>query len=177
MRGLASETLSDFELRAIGTIIVNFTDLDFAAGHLLMGFIGGDATWTLVAGEDISWKLDKLSVIADEHLTDERARGFLRDWVRASRMLVERRNQLIHAFYMIADGDEATSRWKVSTRGGRWKGHREPVVLDHLTEFADLLAQGWDAAQEVEEQLRACPEWHNISGPVAPASDSPAGSA
>lgn len=162
MRELGSGALSERELHAMGTIVVNFADLDFAAGHLLEGFIGGDVASVLAAGEDIRWKLDKLSVIADEVVSDESAAQSLRDWVRASRMLIDRRNQLMHSFYMTADGDDAVSRWKASTRGGGWKGQKEIIVLAELGEFADLLAGGWDAAKGVEEQLRgACPQWHD----------------
>jgi hypothetical protein len=153
--------LSERELLAMGTIVINFADLDFAAGHLLEGFISGDVASVLVASEDILWKLDKLSVIADEIVSDELTAQSLREWVRASRILIDRRNQLMHSFYMTADGEEAISRWKASTRGGKWKGQTETIVLAELGEFADLLAEGWDAAKGMEEQLRACPQWHD----------------
>lgn len=145
----------------MGTIVINFADLDYAVGHLLEGFISGEVATVLVAGEDIRWKLDKLSVIADEIVSDEPAARSLREWVRASRNLIDRRNQFMHSFYMTADGEEATSRWKTSTRGGKWKGQTEAIVLTELAEFADLLAENWDVAKHVEEQLRACPQWHD----------------
>ncbi len=159
MRELGSQALSESELQAIGRIVINFADLDFAAGHLLDGFISGDIAALLVAGEDIRWKLDMLAVIADEILNDERASGLLRDWVHASRALIDRRNQLMHSFYMTGDGEEPTSRWKASTRGGKWRAQTETIVLAELDEFADLLAGGWEAAKHLETQLRACPQW------------------
>jgi len=161
LRELGSRALSDGELHAMGKIVINFADLDFAAGHLLEGFIGGEVATVLVAGEDIRWKLDKLAVITDEIVSDERAAQSLRDWMRTSRRLIDRRNQLMHSFYITAGGEEATRRWKASTREGKWKGQTETIALAELGEFADLLAEGWAAAKHVEEQLRACPQWHD----------------
>lgn len=57
-------------------------------------------------------------------------------------------------------------RLKASTRGGKWRGHAEPLGLADLTEVADLLAEGVEAADEIAERLASCPEWQD---PAAPA--------
>jgi hypothetical protein len=160
LRELASKALEDSELQAIGTIVVNLTDLDFAAGHLLEGFISGAVAAVMVAGEDIRAKLDKLAVIADAIVSDRRTGEQLPAWADANRVLVDRRNQLMHSFYMTADHDERVTRRRASTRGGKWRRQSGPVDLADLEEFAQRLANGWEAAQHLEEQLQACPEWH-----------------
>jgi hypothetical protein len=48
---------------------------------------------------------------------------------------------------------------KGSTRGGKWKGHAEPMALADLSEVADLLAEGVQVADLLVQQLSACPEW------------------
>lgn len=110
--------------------------------------------------------LDKLSVIAAEALGDPLASSALLDWVKASRSLADRRNQFTHSFYLPQAGEQSLTRLKASTHGGRWKGQSEPVSLADLSEVADLLAQGVEAADQLVEHLASCPEWQDPTAPL-----------
>lgn len=152
----------DAELAALGRIVANFAELEWCADRLLAGFINPpDAAIILTAGESIGWKLDKLSAIAVGALADLQASSTLLTWVKASRILVERRNKLIHSFYLMREDEQSLTRMKASTRGGKWKGESEPIELAGLSEVADLLAEGLEVADQLVTQLAACPEWHD----------------
>jgi hypothetical protein len=161
-----AEGWGDAELAALGRVAANFAELDWQAGRLLAGFISPrDVAFIMTAGADFRWTLEKLSVIAEEALADLQARATLLDWVKASLHLADRRNQLTHSFYLPQDGQQALTRMKASTRGGRWRGQSEPVGLADLSEVADLLAEGAEAADELVEQLTSCPEWQDPAAP------------
>ena len=156
----------DAELEALGRIAANFAELDWYAGRLLAGFISPcDVAAILTAGADLRWTLEKLSVIAAEALGDPLASSTLLAWVKASSMLVDRRNQLMHSFYLVREGERSLARMKASTRGGKWKGQSEPIGLADLSEVAALLAEGLEAADRLVEQLVLCPEWQDPAGP------------
>jgi hypothetical protein len=158
----------DAELAALGRVAANFTELDWCAGRLLAGFISPPGVAAiLTAGADFRWTLEKLSVIAAEALRDPLASSTLLAWVKASRDLADRRNQLMHSFYLARDGEQSLARMKASTRGGAWKGQAEPIGLADLSEVADLLAEGLEAADRLVEHLVSCPEWND---PAAPSS-------
>ena len=133
---------------------------------MLAGFISPrDVAFILTAGEDLRWLLDKLSVIAAEALGDLQARAALQDWVKASRLIADRRNQLTHSHYLPAAGGQALTRMKATTRGGTWKGQSQPVGLADLTEVADLLAEGVEAAGQLAGHLASCPKWRDPAAP------------
>ena len=101
-------------------------------------------------------------------LADPQANTTLYGWITTSLVLIGRRNDLIHSFYMPPDGDRPLTWMKATTRGGRWKARSEPIDLDSLTETADLLAEGLDVADLIVQQLVAeCPEWHDPAAPPA----------
>lgn len=106
------------------------------------------------------------SAIAAEALGDPLASSALRTWVKTSLELGDRRNQLMHSFYLARPGEQSLTRMKASTRGGKWKGQSEPIGLD-LSEVAVLLAEGLEAADRLVEHLASCPEWQD---PAAPSS-------
>ncbi|HUZ51686.1 MAG TPA: hypothetical protein VMU94_04065 [Streptosporangiaceae bacterium] len=161
----------DAELAALGRIAANFAELDWQAGRMLAGFISPrDVAAILTAGADLRWTLEKLSVIAAEALGDPLASSTLLAWVKASRDLADRRNQLTHSFYLPRAGGQSLARMKASTRGGKWKGQSEPVGLADLSEVADLLAEGLEVADQLVEHLTSCPEWQD---PAAPSSRKP----
>ena len=157
------EGWGDAELAALGKVAANFAELEWQAGRLLAGFISpASIAVILTAGEDFRWKLDKLSVIAVEALGDPLASSALQDWVKASRILADRRNQFIHSSYLTQAGDQQSlTRMKASTRGGRWRGQSEPIGLADLSEAAGLLADSVEAADQVAEHLASCPEWRD----------------
>lgn len=108
------------ELAALGRIVTNFAELEWCADRLLAGFISpADVAILVAAGESIRWKLDKLSAIASEALADPLASSTLLGWVKTSGILVDRRNQLIHSFYLVREGEQSPTRMKASTRGGK----------------------------------------------------------
>jgi hypothetical protein len=154
------------QLAALGTIVVNFADLDWYAGRLLGGFIrpGGIAA-ILTAGEELRWKLEKLSVIADQTLGDQEAGSDLRTWIKAAGDLAGRRNKLMHSFYLAPDGGQPLTRMKASTRGSRWRGESEPVALADLNEVAAMIAEGLGAADQIVALLASCPEWQDPADP------------
>jgi hypothetical protein len=107
-------------LAALGRVAACFTELEWQAGRLLAGFISpSDVAFILTVGEDLRWMLDKLSVIAAEALEDPLASSALQDWVKASRGAADLRNQLTHSYYLPTAGEQALTRMKASTRGGR----------------------------------------------------------
>ncbi len=161
-----AEGWGDAELAALGRIAANFAELDWYAGRLLAGFISPrDVAAILTAGADLRWTLEKLSVIATEALGDPLASSTLLDWVKASLELADRRNQLTHSFYLAQAGEQSLTRMKASTRGGKWKGQSEPIRLADLSEVADLLAEGLEAADQLVEHLASCPEWQDPAAP------------
>jgi hypothetical protein len=150
----------DAEFAALGKIVVRFQQLDWCAEHMLKGFITPENVGILMcAGENTSWKLDKLAAVASEAVTVPEARTSLLTWVEASRSLVTRRNRLMHSFYMVEPGGILTHRWKASTRGGRWHGEMEQIGLADLVEVADLLAEGVEAAEHVMSVLAQSRRW------------------
>jgi hypothetical protein len=165
------EGWGDAELAALGKVAANFAELEWQASRLLAGFISpAGIAVILTVGEDFRWKLDKLSVIAAEALGDQLASSGLQDWVKASRILADRRNQLTHSSYLAGAGDQQPlTRMKASTRGGRWRGQSEPIGLADLSEVAGLLAEGVEAAGQVAQHLASCPEWRDPA--VAPPPD------
>lgn len=151
----------DAELAALGSITVNFAELDRQAGLLLAGFIRpSDVAVIVTAGADLRWTLEKLAVIAAEALGDPLARQGLLDWVKASLALADRRNQLVHSHYLPQAG-QPVARMKATTRGGKWRGQSEPVGLADLIETAGLLAEGLEAAGLLAGHLASCPEWED----------------
>jgi len=161
-----AECWEDAELAALGRVAARFTELEWQAGRLLAGFISPrDVAFILTVGEDLRWILDKLSVIAAEALGDPLANSALQDWVKASREVAERRNQLTHSYYLSVAGGQALTRMKASTRGGKWKGQSQPIGLADLTEVAGLLAEGVEAADQLVEHLTSCPEWRDPAAP------------
>lgn len=159
----------DAELQALGRIAANFAELDWHAGRLLAGFISPrDVAVIVTAGADLRWTLEKLSVIAAEALGDQPAGPALLDWVKAARTLADRRNQLMHSFYLVQEEERPLARMKASTRGGKWKGQSEPIGLADLSEVADLLAEGLQAADRLAENLASCPRWQDPAAPPRP---------
>lgn len=113
------------------------------------------------------WKLDKLSAIASEVLADPQAKSTLQNWIKTSFLLISRRNELIHSFYLAGDDDRQLTRMKATTRGGQWKVRLEPIDLADLTQTADRLAEGLNVADLLMLQLAAdCPEWHDPAAPI-----------
>jgi hypothetical protein len=149
------------ELAALGKVVMNFTALDACADRLLAGFISESAVAEIiVAGESITWKLEKLDVIAVEHLKGSEAKETLLDWTKATRLLNGRRNQMIHSWFFDEGNIGSLTRMKASTRGGRWKGQSEPFQLDQVQEVVSLLTQGIEAAHTLAQALRETGQWH-----------------
>jgi hypothetical protein len=151
------------EHAALGRIVLAFAELDWCADRLLAGFLGNDLIATLlVTGENMTWKLDKLSAIARKTLSDHEASQSLLAWVKASRQMTERRNGIMHSLFIPGDNEQRTKRMKASTRGGKWRAQAEPMDIADLAEVADLLEQGLPAAYDLMGQLASCPQWHGM---------------
>jgi hypothetical protein len=152
------------EFAALGKIAFNFTELEYCVDYLLSGFFKDDLVATaLLSGENISWKFDKLSVLATEALKDTGVQEHLLGWVKAAKVLNDRRNELMHSLYFLSEADGSVTRMKASTRGGKWRGSSERMDLASLQEVAALLDQGVEATHSLVEQLSSCPEWHRPS--------------
>jgi hypothetical protein len=158
---------SDAELAALGGIVANFAELEWCADQLPAGFIQpADVAILVTAGENIRWKLDKLSAIASEILADPQAKSTLLNWINTSLLLISRRNELIHSFDLAQDDDQQLMRMKATTRGGQWEAKSEPIDRTCLAQTADLLADGLNVADLLMQQLAAdCPEWHDLAVP------------
>ena len=121
-----------------------------------LAFLGTGLTPILVvAGEDIRWKLDKLRVIANETVIDQELKSRLLAWITATASLNERRNQLMHSVYTFEPGKPQPTRFKASTRGGRWRGHAEPIESQSTELLASLLATGVDVANDLLESIHS----------------------
>jgi len=80
------------ELTGLGKMVMNFSALDACVDRLLAGFIAEPSVAEiLVAGQFVSWKFEKLQVIARECLEDTEAKTALLDWIKAAKRLNERR--------------------------------------------------------------------------------------
>ena len=149
------------ELTGLGKIVMNFSALDACLDRLLAGFIAeSSVAEIIVAGQFVSWKFEKLVVIARECLDDSEAKSALLDWIKASQRLNERRNAMIHSWFVEADTIGSLTRMKASTRGGKWRGESEPVQLEQIHELVTLLEQGIQAAHSVAQALKETGRWH-----------------
>jgi hypothetical protein len=148
------------ELAALGKVVMNFTALEACADRLLAGFIGqSSVAEILVAGESMTWKLEKLDVLAAEYLESTEAKMAILDWTRAAKLLNDRRNQMIHSWFFDEGKVGSLTRMKASTRGGKWKGQSEPFQLEQVQELAGLLMQGIEAAHPLARALRETGQW------------------
>jgi len=149
------------ELTGLGKMVMNFSALDACVDRLLAGFIAESlVAEIIVAGQFVSWKFEKLEVIARECLYDSEAKTALLDWVKASQKLNERRNDMIHSWFVEADTVGSLTRMKTSTRGGKWRGESEPVQLEQIHELLTLLEQGIQVAHSIAQALKETGRWH-----------------
>jgi hypothetical protein len=145
------------ELAALGQAVVNFAYLEASVEALLQAFIEPwDVGTLLVTGEFMSWKLDKLSAIAQEQLVGSDRKALL-DWCKDVRALNHRRNQLLHSTYLL-QGAHAALRLEAGTRGGTWTAHSEPIHLDDLQEAAESFNGSAHSGFETAKHVRALRE-------------------
>ena len=101
-------------LRSLGLIVLRFSGLEFCAERLLYGFISDSTLGILVvAGQDMSWKLDRLRGHTNP-LEPSDATEALKGWIEGVDKLNDRRNQLIHSFWTTGDNG-----WSVGYRPTR----------------------------------------------------------
>jgi hypothetical protein len=142
-------------------MVMNFSALDACVDRLLAGFIA--EPWVaeiFLAGQVVSWKFEKLEVIAHECLDDSEAKTALLGWIKASQRLNKRRNDMIHSWFVEADTTGSLTRMKASTRGGKWRGESEPLQLEQIHELVTLLEQGIEVARSVAQALKETGRWH-----------------
>ncbi len=149
------------ELTGLGKMVRNFSALDACVDRLLAGFIAeSSVAEIIVAGQFVSWKFEKLEVIAHECLYDSEAKTALLDWIKASKRLNERRNDMVHSWFVEGDTGGSLTRMKASTRGGKWRGESETLQLEQIRELVDLLEQGIQVAHSVAQALKETGRWH-----------------
>jgi hypothetical protein len=149
------------ELTGLGKMVMNFSALDACVDRLLAGFIAeSSVAEIIVAGQFVSWKFEKLEVIARECLDDSEAKTALLDWIKASQRLNERRNDMIHSWFIEADTTGSLTRMKASTRGGKWRAESQPIQLDQINELITLVEQGIEVAHSVAQALKETGRWH-----------------
>ncbi len=145
------------ELAALGQAVVNFAYLEASVEALLQAFIEPwDVGTLLVTGEFMSWKLDKLSAIAQEQLVGP-DRKALMDWCKDVRTLNHRRNELLHSTYLL-QGTHAALRLEAGTRGGTWTAHSEPIHLDDLQKAAESFNGSAHSGFDMAKHVRALRE-------------------
>lgn len=151
------EGWSDQMLRSLGLIVLRFSGLEFCAERLLYGFISESALGILlVAGQDMSWKLDRLRAVHAE-LDTSAVTEALRAWIDGAETLNARRNQLVHSVWtMGSDGSPIGFR---PSRRGKWNMRAISVTASQLEELAVHMREGTAAAVKICSDLTGHPQW------------------
>jgi hypothetical protein len=147
----------DEMLRSLGLIVVRFAALEFCAERLLYGFVSdSDLGILVVAGQDMSWKLDRLRAIHNE-LEPSEAADALRDWIDGAKELNDRRNLLVHSVWSMGPNGLPVG---YRPRGrGKWKLEGLEVTPEQLVELAADVSEGTATAVGISNALSGHPQW------------------
>ena len=152
---------TDEMLRSLGLIVLRFSGLEFCAERLLYGFVSDSTLGILViAGQDMSWKLDRLGAIHTE-LDPSPASDALKGWIDGAEKLNGRRNQLVHSVWTTG-----AAGWPVGfrpTRRGKWNMRPMEVTAAQLEELANDIREGTALAVTISAELAGHPQWKGRS--------------
>ncbi|HTW07996.1 MAG TPA: hypothetical protein VME46_10815 [Acidimicrobiales bacterium] len=153
---------NDEMLRSLGLIVLRFAALEFCAERLLYGFISDSPLGILVvAGQDISWKLDRLRQVHAELTPTTKGTEDLRHWIDGTEQLSQRRNELVHSVWTVgSDGSAIGFRPK---RRGRWNVRGLLVSASMLTDLAEAVRTGSALAVQLSVELAGHPQWKGRS--------------
>jgi hypothetical protein len=125
--------------------------------RLLAGFISdSDLVMLVVAGQDISWKLDRLKQVHAE-LAQTDATNALNNWIDGAMRLNSRRNELVHSVWT-SGPDGVPTGFRVKSRG-KWDLRAKPVTADMLAELLAQVTDGVNLAVTISADLTGHPQW------------------
>jgi hypothetical protein len=154
--------MTDEQLRAFGTLVVNYGAVEVAAMLTLSGFVSDDQTTSrvVVADEGLPWKLDKTRTFLALRLEpDDKARVLTEAWLADAKAFHERRNTLLHSSWLDSDDPNLLQRVKFTAKRGRLKDGFEEVPLGELRAAADEGRRVADANGPVIEALARTGVW------------------
>ncbi len=105
--------------------------------------VPGYAGKRVVAGQNFSWTLDRLAVLADIDEDREYATRLL-TWVGAARNAYAGRNSVVHGAWAETSGDSLGYLMSARTRGGRYKNDSRDLTRQDLEEIRDALVRVLD---------------------------------
>ncbi len=147
----------DEMLHTLGLIVVRFSALEFCAERLLYGFISdSDLGILVVAGQDMSWKLDRLRSIHDE-LEPSEVVDALKGWIDGTTELNKRRNLLVHSVWSMGPNGLPVG-YRPKGRG-KWKMEGLEVTPELLAELAAHISDGTAVAVKISAGLAGHPQW------------------
>ncbi len=148
---------TDTMLCTLGRIVLQFSALEWCAERLLAGFIvDSELVMLVVAGQDVSWKLDRLRQVHAE-LAQSEATDVLKTWVEGAEKLNARRNELVHSVW--TTGPNGTPIGFRARRRGRFLLRGLAADEPMLAEFLDQVT-GWTVlAVTISAALTGHPQW------------------
>jgi hypothetical protein len=145
-------------LQSLGLIVLRFSGLEFCTERLLLSFVSGSYVDLLVvAGQDMSWKLDRLSQVLEEVAPTE-ATERLKSWVGGVEELNRRRNRLIHSVW--TTGPNGAPIGFNPKRRGKWDGRGMPVTANMLVDLSAQIRAATADAVAISAMLEGHPDWH-----------------
>lgn len=144
-------------LCALGLVVLRFSALEWCAERLLAGFISdSELVMLIVAGQDMSWKLDRLRQVNAE-LVQTDATAALDGWADGAEKLNSRRNLLIHAVWSTSP-EGVPIGFRVQKRG-KWNLRPQPVTAYMLAEFLAQITSAIGLAVTISADLSGHPQW------------------
>jgi hypothetical protein len=135
---------------ALGRIVANWSLIEIASGHVLMGLIGSrDETLAraIVAGQRVEnvWETIEVVLSGPSGGTPEELAEF-RAWRRSANRFRRRRNEAVHSAWSLTGGDAGPAAWDVMSQRAK-RGAR-----------ADLFPAGVPELEELARDIADCEE-------------------
>ena len=135
---------------ALGRIVANWSLIEIASGHVLMGLIGSrDETLAraIVAGQRVEnvWETIEVVLSGPSGGTPEELAEF-RAWRRSANRFRRRRNEAVHSAWSLTGGDTGPAAWDVMSQRAK-RGAR-----------ADLFPAGVPELEELARDIADCEE-------------------
>jgi len=135
---------------ALGRIVANWSLIEIASGHVLMGLIGSrDETLAraIVAGQRVEnvWETIEVVLSGPTGGTPEELAEF-RAWRRSANRFRRRRNEAVHSAWSLTRGDGGPAAWDVMSQRAK-RGAR-----------ADLFPEGVPELEELARDIADCEE-------------------
>ena len=126
---------------ALGRIVANWSLIEIASGHVLMGLIGSrDETLAraIVAGQRVEnvWETIEVVLAGPSGGTPEELAEF-RAWRRSANRFRRRRNEAVHSAWSLTGGDGGPAAWDVMSQRAK-RGAREDLFPEGVPELKEL---------------------------------------